>query len=154
MPLCCSYHSVTSFCDLLLNRCTLTWNLFVKSIMSRFGWSFTQKALGRTFMKTRPPTRLWKFWVTYVLKKAVHIAVKMSNEMEVSKVEKFQSQNTQLWIASLIEYGSVCLQFAKVATDSWATSELFKPQWRFLCLSCIADISYKYFIMLFYGDVD
>ena len=90
------------------------------SIMSRFGWSFTQKALGRTFMKTRPPTRLWKFcafWVTYMLKKAVHIAVKMSNEMEVSKVEKFQSQNTQLWIASLIEYGSVCLQFAKVATD-------------------------------------
>jgi len=52
-----------------------------------------------------------------MLKKAVHIAVKMSNEMEVSKVEKFQSQNTQLWIASLIEYGSVCLQFAKVATD-------------------------------------
>ena len=94
-------------------------------------------------MKTRPPTRLWKFWVTYVLKKAVHIAVKMSNEMEVSKVEKFQSQNTQLWIASLIEYGSVCLQFAKVATDEQQVNYFNLNGDFFASLTCIADISYK-----------
>ena len=35
-----------------------------------------------------------------MLKKAVHIAVKMSNEMQVSKVESFQSQNTQFTYGS------------------------------------------------------